>query len=97
MRLEIDDGAPDDLIDLLTSELDLDFDEDVYRIKNLIEQIDLFELVGLAEPYLNKSLKYEKTMPCTHYRLTQEILRKRDLSRSGFSWKDRRSIFSIIR
>ena len=97
VRLEINEGAPDDLIDLLTSELCLDFDQDVYKVQQLVEQKDLFDLIGRAEALMAEELKFEPVQPQTNHRLAQKPLRRKDLNRSGSSWKDRRSIFSIIR
>lgn len=97
VRLEVNEGAPDDLIDLLTSELHLDFDQDVYKVPHMVEHTDLFQLISLAEESVQNKLRYVPTAPQTNHRLAQKSLRRKDLSRSGTSWKDRRSIFSIIR
>ena len=97
VRLEINEGAPDDLIDLLTSELHLDFDQDVYKIDRLVDQSDLFELMALAEEFVQNTLLYPRALPQNNHRLAPKTLRRKDLNRSGSSWKDRRSIFSIIR
>lgn len=97
MRLEINDGAPDALIDLLTSELNLDFDQDVYKIPHLVEQSDLFGLIALADSSVAPELKFPSFTPQTNHRLATKTIRRKDLNRSGSSWKDRRTIFSIIR
>lgn len=97
MRLEINEGAPDDLIDLLTSELALDFDQDVFKVPHLVEQTDLFDLIAMADATTKPSLKFPPVVPQTNHRLATKPLKRKDLSRSGPSWKDRRTIFSIIR
>ena len=47
IRLEVEEGMPDTVIDLLCSELDLDPGLDVYRVKGLIDYADLRTIADL--------------------------------------------------
>jgi len=52
IRLEVEEGMPDAIIDLLCSELDLDPALDVYRVKGLIDYGDLRTIADLDRPEL---------------------------------------------
>ena len=52
VRLEVDAGMPDTVIDLLCSELDLDPTLDVYRVKGLLNYADLATIADLDRPEL---------------------------------------------
>jgi polyphosphate kinase len=52
VRLEVDAAMPDDVVDLLCSELDLDPALDVYRVRGLINYADLATLADLDRPEL---------------------------------------------
>ena len=53
VRLEVEDAMPDEVVDLLCSELDLDPTLDVYRVRGLLNYADLISLADLDRPELH--------------------------------------------
>jgi polyphosphate kinase len=64
VRLEVDDRMPADMLALLQNQLHLDSD-DVYHVRGLLRQVDLFGLGDINLPHL----KYEPWTPLTPSRL----------------------------
>jgi len=64
VRLEVDDRMPADMLALLQNQLHLDSD-DVYHVRGLLRQADLFSLGDINLPHI----KYEPWTPLTPSRL----------------------------
>lgn len=60
VRLEVDAGMPDQMVEFLSNEMELDA-MDVYRVRGPLRQTDLFALADLNLPHL----KYESWTPLT--------------------------------
>jgi polyphosphate kinase len=63
VRLEVDSNMPDNMVDFLRNEMELDA-QDVYRIRGPMRQTDLFALADLNLPHL----KFEPWTPMVHPR-----------------------------
>ena len=92
---------PDNLAEFLAMELDLDYGLDVYRIRGLIEQYDLFTIPDSPNE-LDANLRYPAWRPATHPRLKPPHKHKRKhgyqtAAQMTSKWKGVPSIFSIIR
>jgi len=62
VRLEVLQGTPNDLVNLLTNELELNAERDVYHIESLLDLSDLKSLKIPADSHLSK-LKYPRYAP----------------------------------
>lgn len=65
VRLEIDESAPSDVVNMLQNELNIE-QRDIYKIRGLLGLSDLFELADINLP----TLKYKPWTPLTPARLT---------------------------